>query len=158
MVNCTRLESVSRKASQVRVLSPPQNLLHWSPFGKLINQFVQVANLPHQRLFDFFDTHATNYPFDQAKLRIECGPCARLWPRSWLRDGVRCMAVPKLVPSRLWETLILLRPKLMPGIVGVGFTLTHHFVVIDSVGLQSINFNLVVFDFFNILHILAVVV
>ncbi len=50
----------------------PQNLLHRLSFCEFVNEFVQVAYLLHQRIFDFFNANATHNALDKRTVRIDC--------------------------------------------------------------------------------------
>ena len=56
----------------------PQNLLHLLPFCQFIDQFVEVANFLHQRLFDLFHVaHSHTTPLISARLGFMAGACAK---------------------------------------------------------------------------------
>ena len=49
----------------------PQNLFHRFSFGEFIDQFVQIADLLHQRVFDFLHANAAHDAFDQRPVWIQ---------------------------------------------------------------------------------------
>ena len=61
----------------------PQNLVHRFSFGELINQFVQIAYLLHQRILDFFHAHTAHHAFDQRAVRMMAGAWAKKVSRSF---------------------------------------------------------------------------
>ena len=42
----------------------PKNLLHRLTLRQFVDQLVQVSNLTHRRLLDFFDANPADYAFD----------------------------------------------------------------------------------------------
>jgi hypothetical protein len=53
------------------VLPTPQNHLRCFALRKLVDQLIQVANLPHCGLFDVLHPDTTNHSFDQSPRRIQ---------------------------------------------------------------------------------------
>ena len=51
--------------------SLPQDLLHRPAPGELVDQLVQVADLPHQRVFDVLDPDAAHHARDQRAVRMQ---------------------------------------------------------------------------------------
>ena len=49
----------------------PQDLLQCSSFSQLIDQFVQIADLLHQRVLDLFHADAADHACDQGTIRIK---------------------------------------------------------------------------------------
>jgi len=48
------------------------NLVHRLALGEFINQLVEVPNLAHQRVFDFLNPNATDNPFNERHLGVQC--------------------------------------------------------------------------------------
>src|SRR6185503_4034458 len=48
----------------------PQNLVHRFSLRELIDELVQVANVFHQRIFDFLQTNAAHQAFDERAVRM----------------------------------------------------------------------------------------
>src|SRR5918911_238989 len=49
----------------------PQNLIHRLSLRELINQLVQVANLPHEWVFNLFHAYAAHNAFDKRSIWIK---------------------------------------------------------------------------------------
>ena len=51
----------------------PQDLRHGLAFGEFVDELVEAADLPHQRIIDLFDAHAADESIDQRGVRVERG-------------------------------------------------------------------------------------
>ena len=47
-----------------------QDLFHCLSLSGLVDQYIQVANLPHEWIFDFFHADSAHHAFDQRARRI----------------------------------------------------------------------------------------
>ena len=54
-----------RKPEGATADSLAKNLLHGLALGKLIDELVQLANLPHQRILDLLHADTADHAFDQ---------------------------------------------------------------------------------------------
>ena len=50
-----------------------QIFLHRFALGKLVNELVQIPNLPHEWIFDIFRPHAAYDTLDEYAIRIRVG-------------------------------------------------------------------------------------
>ena len=54
-------------------MSGPNNLRHRAALRELVDEFVEPANLLHQRVVNVFDPHAADDPRDERSLGVEMG-------------------------------------------------------------------------------------
>ena len=47
-----------------------QNLVHRFALGQFVDQLIEIANFPHRRFFDFFNSNTANQTLDQSPQRI----------------------------------------------------------------------------------------
>lgn len=76
-----------------KILLFPQNLLHWPPLCQFVDEFVQVADFPHERFIDVLNAYATYDPGHKRAEGIEVGCLGK----KRLKVAVICKCFSKLL-------------------------------------------------------------
>jgi hypothetical protein len=72
----SRLKPIEFYAQQINfmklhnTLRATQNLLHLPALRQLIQQLIQISNLPRQSILDFLHTISTDYSGDEVRIRV----------------------------------------------------------------------------------------